>query len=72
MLLSSKQSYLILKVIDKEEECGIREEDQDLVINLITEGLDKIYSRFYLKEDSIYLEVINGKVTYDITSRSNG
>lgn len=69
MLLLSRAELSNLKVVDKEEKCGIRKEDQDLVINLITEGLDKIYSRFYLKEDSIYLEVISGKVTYDITSK---
>ena len=54
--------------VDKQEECGIREEYQDSTVMFVYEGLNKIYSNYYLKEDSIYCEIIEGKVTYDITS----
>ena len=54
--------------VDKQEECGIRQEYQDSTVMFVYEGLNKIYSNYYLKEDSIYCEIIEGKVTYDITS----
>lgn len=54
--------------VDKKEECGIREEYQDSTVMFVYEGLNKIYSNYYLKEDSIYCEIVEGKVEYDITS----
>lgn len=66
--LLSKTELTNLKFVDNTQQCGIREEDQELIILLLEEALDKLYSSFYLKEDSIYLEPIEGKVVYDITS----
>ena len=54
-----------LSWIDKNEECGVLKDKQEAVISFIYEGLNKLYSLFYLREDSIYLELIEGKVDYD-------
>lgn len=58
-----------LSWIDKNEECGILKDKQEAVISFIYEGLNKLYSLFYLREDSIYLELIEGKVEYEIDSK---
>lgn len=68
MKLLSVSEISNLNWVDNAEETGIREKYRESVVNFIYEALNKIYSLYYLKEDSIYLEVIDGKVEYDLTS----
>lgn len=57
-----------LSLVDNTEECGIKEDKQQTIVEFVTEALNKLYSNFYLKEDSIYVEIIDGKTRYEITS----
>lgn len=57
-----------LSLVDNTEECGIKEDKQQTIVEFVTEALNKLYSNFYLKEDSIYVEIIDGKTKYEITS----
>lgn len=68
MKVLSKTELSNLKVVDNTEECGIRKEDQELVILLIQEALNQLYARFDLKKDSIYVDLVEGKIKYKISS----
>lgn len=50
------------------QEKKIQDEYKEPLKVFIQEALNKLYGHFYLKEDSIYLEPVDGKVVYDITS----
>ena len=56
-----------LSVTRNPAEYGINENFEEAIVNFCFEGLNKLYSNYYLKEDSIYLEVIDGKTRYEIT-----
>lgn len=46
----------------------IKEDKIPYLIGFIKETLDKLYSKFYCKQDSILLEPVDGKTEYEITS----
>ena len=64
----SELSNLTVTDTKDEEESGIKQKYQNAIVTFIYEGLNKLYANYYLKEDSIYLEVIDGKTRYEITS----
>lgn len=47
----------------------ISEEYKPTLLTFIQETLDKFYGRFYLKTDSIYVDLIDGKTEYELTSK---
>lgn len=47
----------------------IKENKLDKIIEYINEGLYKLYNTFSLKEDFIYIELIEGKTRYEISSK---
>lgn len=57
-----------LSLVDLNEECGIKKDKQHSVVEFVHEALNKLYSNYYLKEDSIFVEIIDGKTRYEITS----
>lgn len=64
----SELSNLSVTKGTKDNEYGIRADFLDSLVNFIYEGLNKLYSNYYLKEDSIYVEIIDGKTKYELTS----